>query len=239
MKLVFASDLHILGDDDPLYQKVLTVIDQQVDSGDVLVLGGDIFDLFVGDRPVFIQRYRLFFQALSRACARGATVHYIEGNHDFHLKRAFQEISCLQLHDDEVTLKMGGKKFYIAHGDQVDRKDYGYRLLRWFFRSRLMKWFSHSAPSAWMEKIGQKSGEVSKSINTVSVHPRLRPVFHQFAQEKISQGYDYVILGHSHDCDEAFFGGGQYINNGFPRTDGAILIWNEGDTKISRLPLNN
>lgn len=248
MNLFILSDLHIFDEGDPLYLALLQFLKQRPVLGDVVVFAGDVFDLLVGSKPIFQKKYRLFFHALSEAERRGVKIHYIEGNHDFLLERAFDLIPSLQVHPQEVSLELGGRKFLIIHGDTVDRSDYGYRAIRAFFRSPVMKGLVTVMPGEWLEKIGQASSRYSRSQKPglfselpLERRERLRCVYRSFAAQKIVNGYDFVAMGHCHDLDEMSFTfgdtEGQYINVGFPRVHRSILSWTLGDQKIHREPL--
>jgi UDP-2,3-diacylglucosamine hydrolase len=243
--LYAVSDLHILGPDDPLYRSLLKLLREQAKPGDTVVLAGDLFDLFVGNKKVFVERYRGFLEALGEAGRGGVRIHYIEGNHDFHLRRVFAAIPGLQLHSHDFDLELGGRKFHFSHGDLADRKDYGYRVLRAVFRSPFMKAFVTLAPGSVVEWIGTTSSrksQASKPRLPTSLPPGrmeyLRNVYRSYAAEHLARGCDYVVMGHCHDLDEKCFlidgRPGQYMNVGFPRVHGSFLSWSPGDEKIHR-----
>lgn len=228
-----------------MYRSLLDLIRTRVQSGDILVLAGDIFDLFVGDKKLFRERYREFFDEIAAAGARGASVEYIEGNHDFLLRRAFRGLPRVTVHSSEVLLRLDGRRFFIAHGDLVDSGDYTYRALRATFRSAPFHAFVWALPGQWVDRIGNRSSRYSRdqkpklsaSLPTEKIE-RLRNTYRSFAAEKIAQGYDFVVLGHCHDLDEMKFSidgrPGQYINVGFPPVHGSFLSWSSGDESIGR-----
>lgn len=251
MRLFFASDLHINGNTDPLYQSFLQLIREGVRQGDVLVLGGDIFELFVSDKKIFLQRYCDFLLELRRAGERGVVIHYIEGNHDFLIKRALRGFPGLSVHHREFSLCLEGKTFYLAHGDLVDRSAYGYRLLRRLFRCLLVRTLIQVLPGKWVDEFGRKSSETSKRLRQKSHEymvegqqagarsERLRKLFRNFAARRIAEGFDYVILGHSHDLDEMSFKVeerlGQYMNSGYPPIHGSFIVWDSSERDLMRV----
>jgi len=245
MSLISVSDLHISSTQDPLYRSLLSLIETRLKSGDIFVLAGDIFDLFVGNKKVFVGRYQEFFDSLQAASVRGVKIHYIEGNHDFQIKHVFSRIEGLQVHPRDVLIEMNGKRFFFSHGDLVDPKDYGYFALRAFLRSPVMKAFVTVMPGRVIAAIGnamsatsQKKGPRLPANLPTPQMERLRILYRSFAAEKLSQGYDFVVMGHCHDLDEMQFniGGrpGQYINIGYPRAHGSFVSWHEGDAVIGR-----
>jgi UDP-2,3-diacylglucosamine hydrolase len=245
MPLLAVSDLHIHGPDDPLYGSLLALLRDRATPGDVVVLAGDIFDLFVGDKQVFVRRYSAFLAGLEEAASRGVRIHYIEGNHDFHVRGAFERFPGISVHGDGLSVELGGKRFYFDHGDRADRRDYGYRVLRGFFRSPVMKALVRAVPGTWLDRFGRASSRRSRGSKPALLEDlprerldRLRRVYRSYAAEKLAEGYDYVVMGHCHDLDEMSFtiGGraGQYVNVGYPRAHGSFLSWAPGDPLIQR-----
>ncbi len=248
MSLSVVSDLHISSEQDPVYESLLKLLREKVSRGDTLVLAGDLFDLFVGNKGVFLRRYERFFEELAQAAARGVRLHYIEGNHDFLIRRAFKNIPEIEVHGHHVALELQGRRFYVAHGDTVDRADYGYRALRVFFRSPVMKAVVAVAPGSWVDTLGRSSSHHSrhrKPLLTTELPIEraeyLRKVFRSYAAERLSEGYDFVVLGHCHDLDQMRFkiGGrcGQYMNVGFPRIHKSYVRWLPGEEEIHRAPM--
>ena len=247
MSLFFISDLHITGPKDPHYGALLRVLNERAQTGDVVVLAGDIFDLFVGDKSVFTERYQEFLNTLESTAKKGVTLHYIEGNHDFLLGGVLRKIQGIRLHSAEVEILHGDRRFFTAHGDLVDQADYPYLLLRGFFRSPVMKLLVRAVPGRWLDEFGRFSSSQSRKRHrrsqpdpqkSLQRMERLRRVYRSFAAEKLALGFDFVVLGHCHDLDEMSFkiDGrlGQYVNIGFPKNHGSFLSWTPGDEKIHR-----
>ena len=245
MPLYAVSDLHIRGTDDPLYRSLLLLLRDRACPGDTVVLAGDLFDLFVGNKKIFRERYHEFLEVAGAAGQRGVRIHYIEGNHDFQLKGVFFKIPGIVIHAREFEIELGGKRFFFSHGDLVDQKDYGYRALRFFFRSIIMRTFIAVLPDAWIEWIGQTSSRRSSQAKPrlPSALPAdrlqyLRNTYRSFAADRLAHGADYVVMGHCHDLDEKCFvidgRPGQYVNVGYPRVHGSFLSWSPGDEKIAR-----
>lgn len=249
MSLLIISDLHIQNTSDPTYLALLDLLRHRALPGDTVVLAGDIFDLMVGGKSFFQEKYSAFFKALEDGVARGVEFHYIEGNHDFLIQRLFKGIPGISVCPREVSLKIGQRRFFIVHGDTVDRKDYGYRLLRALLRSSLMRLLVLIFPGEWMDWIGTRLSRYSRERKPLQIgelpldrRERLRCAYRSFAAEKLAQGYDFVAMGHCHDLDEMSFniGGrtGQYINVGYPPVHGSILRWIPDEERIQREPMS-
>lgn len=249
MNLLVVSDLHILGSEDPIYLSLLKLLSaENCVQNDIVVMAGDIFDVFVGNKRIFHRRYREFFQALSMASDRGVKFHYIEGNHDFLLKDAFSGIRNLVVHAEEMSLELSGKRFLILHGDTANPGDQGYLRLRAAFRSPLMKGFVKVTPDLALDAAGKLSSRYSRERRTSGIEnlstarlEAMRAVYRRYAQERFEKGYDFILMGHCHDPDEMTFESsgrrGQYLNMGFPPTQGTYLRWTMGNAQVNRAPL--
>lgn len=247
MKLLVLSDLHIQDANDPLYSSLLHVLGSEAQPQDTVVLAGDVFDLFVGGKEVFLRRYSAFFEMLKALVRRGVQVHYIEGNHDFLLKRVFKEAG-VPLHEASVELKLEDRSIYVAHGDLVDRSDWLYLFSRAFYRSWFFRLFVRLAPGRFIDWLGKTLSRQSRNRKPllpaelpIERRERLRKVYRSFAAERIAEGFDFVVLGHCHDLDEMEFQvagrRGHYANMGYPRAHGSYLVWQPGDPKIMRTAL--
>lgn len=249
MSLYVISDLHIRGSEDPVYHSLLTLLRDRATRDDTVVMAGDIFDLFVGGKKVFLERYQEFFRQAQLALQRGVKLHYIEGNHDFLLNRAFRVTPGLRLHADDFFIELESKRFFFIHGDTVNKRDYAYRFLRFFMRSPLMRFLIGAVPGSWVDWVGSQSSRYSRETRPEAAGAapllvgeggleKLRIIYRSYAAEKLAQGYDFVVMGHCHDLDEMSFRigerTGQYINVGYPRVHGSFLSWSPGDSKIQR-----
>jgi UDP-2,3-diacylglucosamine hydrolase len=225
------SDLHLSSPDSPLYRSFLDTLNEPQSAADAVVFAGDIFDLFVGNSSYFIHKHSEFLNALQRLSAKGVSLYYIQGNHDFHLDRAFEGLS-VKILDSELILG----KIYIAHGDLVDQEDRGYLILRKLFRSSFIQHLSHLLPGGIVKMIGesmsrshdQKQKDLAK---TYSEAPPVRKIFRQFAEQKKAEGFEFVILGHCHDFDDL---NPFYFNMGYPPVHRQYLHWSADSNSVKR-----
>lgn len=225
------SDLHLADPQSPLYQSFILALEEPDSPSDAVVFAGDIFEIFVGKSEYFIERNKSFLDAIRALHQRGVSLYYIEGNHDFHLEKAFGDVPVMLL-DSELVLG----RLYIAHGDLVDQADQGYLRMRRFFRSKGFRKFVDLLPGKAVQWIGEaiaRSHEQKEQDlpNAPGKVPAIRPVFRAFAEEKKRQGFDFVILGHCHDLDDLqpF-----YFNMGYPPVHRQFLYWSAESNSVKR-----
>ena len=229
MALYFISDLHLRGDVEPKARAFAAFLAKETCAGDIVVLGGDIFDLFVGDKAFFRTVFAGVITAIKGAASRGAQVYFLEGNHDFHVRAVFSGDAPVDVRTDEFALEWDGKKIWVCHGDEINRRDYGYLFLRfitrtWFFRALL-----GALPGSWIAAIGGWSSGVSREYSDVARADAgrieaTRALFREYARAKTSAGFALVLIGHSHIADNLSFGAsggshGAYVNLGFKQRE--------------------
>jgi UDP-2,3-diacylglucosamine hydrolase len=234
MRLWIFSDLHLTDSASPLYLSFLRILHEPTTLNDCVVFSGDIFDLLVGDSPYFHDKFQGFFMAIERLASLGVKLHYIEGNHDFHLRKHFPP--AVHFHEESVVIKdlthEPAKRIYIAHGDLVDQADTSYLKLRKILRAKPVEVLSGLIPGRLIDKIGnvfsrplsRKSGDLPEYWPSER-REKLRAVFHQFAKQKRDEGYDYIVLGHCHDLDQV---APYYFNMGYPLVHGQYLFYHDG-----------
>lgn len=235
------SDIHITNSKDPAYSKLIDLIHKTV-PGDVFYLGGDIFDFLVGDQPALRHEYSQFFSLIVDKKKSGVRFLYVEGNHDFHLDFLADEI---EVSSESFSLDFGGKRFYLAHGDLVDQEDKKYLILRSIFRSAFIRFTARALPDRAVLWVGDKASEASRNRNPRLLDERgpeslerIRKKFRRFSEDKIKEGFHFVVLGHCHDLDEKEFnsssGQGHYMNIGYPKKHGRYVYWEPGLTRLER-----
>lgn len=240
MKVRFISDVHITDASDPFYQRLLAWI-RLGEFGDTLIFGGDIFDLMVGFRPGFIERYGDFFSEVGAALERGVEVYYIEGNHDFDLQGIFSrypqfkriERGFFIAHSENV-------RTWFEHGDLADPSDWSYQLWRAGVRSPPLRWVRQKVSDPLLWQIGSKLSQVSHYSNREMSDTNRQKYFHH-ALEKFHLGYQFVVMGHCHDPHEYSVRIGDlnhgYWNLGYPKRDLTYLQFDSSKQTWVRQPL--
>jgi len=211
-----------------------------------MVFAGDIFDLMVGSKEIFRQQYNLFFEMLATLGTQGVHLHYIEGNHDFHISGLFSKKPKVQVHLENVSLELDGKRFFVSHGDTANRADRKYLAYRRVMRSVPVHLLAQALPGRLVQKMGSRLSQASRSRGdrleycaTGEAAERLRAIYRSYAVEKMQEGYDFVVLGHCHDRDEMRFSIGErtahYMNVGYPPTHRSVVGWVSGSDRLIRL----
>ena len=223
--MIYVSDLHLRSQNDEQGQRFLKFLQLCKSEGvHTFILGGDIFDLFVGASGVFRSQFKRIIDAIGALADTGTKVYYLEGNHDFHLQAVFAAHSNVAIQENDFSLEFAGNKIWVSHGDLIDPDDKGYRLLRAITRSAIFTFLIKFIPGFLVHQIGVWSSRKSRNYNNLErlsdgQRKNTRDKFFGFARGMIAQGFDFVLVGHSHLPDEQQLAttgkSGMYINLGF------------------------
>jgi UDP-2,3-diacylglucosamine hydrolase len=199
-RVVFIPDAHLRdpGDDD--YRDMTAFLDELIEDlspSDAVVIMGDLFDFWIGFRYVVPYRHLPILQRLHALSAKGVTIHYTEGNHDFNVGPFFTEFIGAHVHPDPWEFMHSGMRIYVAHGDQVNTKDRGYRLLRVLERSLPFRLIYLLTPPFVIERIARAMSRASR-VYTDTKKDDKEKLGREFAVARFFDAYDAVVLGHFH-----------------------------------------
>jgi len=211
VKAIFFSDAHIDKNDTQKISFVEKFIDDVCSDADIVFILGDLFEFYHGYEGYIFPWYRSITESFKTLVEKGKTVYFIEGNHEFKMGAFFERYTGTRcVHN--ITMDIEGKKTYISHGYEIS-KFYLTKFLKTPFVSWIMDTLGPKitwsiASSARIFLSNKKKPYNSKAFN----------LFREYALKKFNDGYDVVVLGHSHMADkfEHQSGGGikQYFNTG-------------------------
>lgn len=199
MRTVFIADAHLQDPADTNYRLLLRFLDSLAGNTATLFIMGDLFEFWLGYRSNPFPHYVPILDKLRELHAGGMEIVYFEGNHDFHMGPFFSEALNARVFPGPATMELEGKRFYLCHGDQINHRDYGYRILRFILHNRLTRSIIPLVPAAVAIAIAERMGKRSKRR-----HPERRQrwdygeILREFAAARFREGYDAVVAGHFH-----------------------------------------
>jgi len=223
----FFSDAHLgLGsreENQERERRIVKFLNRVVSDGERLFIVGDLFDYWFEYRSVVPKGWIRLLGKLAELSDRGIKIIYVNGNHDFWMDDYFTRELGIEVHKDPIEITILGKKFYIHHGDGLLKKDRGYRILKSVLRNRfnialysiihpdltnaLARWSSRTS----RKHTGNKTFEGNDMVG--------------FAERKLHQGFDYVVMGHDHRPTVRNFGRGVYVNLGDWITENSFAVF--------------
>lgn len=212
----FLSDLHLgakyLADKLGNEKRMVRFLDSVKGDAETIYLLGDILDYWYEYKTVVPRGFVRFFGKLAELADSGVKIYWITGNHDVWLFDYLSSEIGLTVLKTHITIEMGGKRFFLSHGDDVGKRPLMYRFMRFCFYNRVCqvlyaaihpRWTSCIA-TGWSaeNRTSRKQAEVNEAIerNVVALE--------NFAGEytKAHGAVDYFVFGHLHTarvCDMA------------------------------------
>ena len=218
-KIYFVSDTHLgapaLDNNDYRERLFAGWLDLIKNDAAELYLMGDIFDFWFEYQKVVPRGFSRVLGRLADISDAGTSVHFFTGNHDLWVFDYLPDEIGLTLHRNEYITEIGGKKFFLAHGDGFDPGDKGYLLLKKIFTSKKLQWlFARLHPNFafFLAHYWSRSSRLSKIDNEEEFKVKNEAMF-KFAENFLQKEWvDYFIFGHRHRiADVNLHGGSRFI----------------------------
>jgi len=231
MDWLFVGDAHFAFGDGERRRHFFNFIQKNKSTLSTLVLMGDFFDFWFGfrDPSPLTREYADILTLLKRLKSDGVEIIYLEGNHDFRMGSFLSDTLGIKVYDNWAEIDLDGKKVYLSHGDR-SYPTVSHRILTWLLRNKVTYLLISLLGPRIVITVAQwwSSGSRKRSLKESSrVIARLR----KFAQRKVNEGFDTVILAHTHLPEaitmEKRGGEGYYFNVGNWMRDFSYLRYNE------------
>ncbi len=215
-KIYFISDLHLgtgSAESNLERESILVQFLAGLPKGSSLVIVGDLFDYWFEFRQVYQRGFFRTLNAIYECTARGVDVHYLIGNHDFFHRDFFSKELGVNLIEDHLILLSNGCRVFTAHGDGYVKNDHGYRILKAVLRNKTVQFFYgliHPDLGLW---IARSTSKGSRHYTGQKDYGKVDGLV-EAAEQKMKEGYDFVIFGHSHKRKFVECGEGHYVNLG-------------------------
>jgi UDP-2,3-diacylglucosamine hydrolase len=214
------------------------------DRAESLYIVGDLFDYWFDYRSVIPREFVRTVGAIAALADAGVRVEYVIGNHDFGHKDFFEGELGVHVHHDDIERTIAGRRCYISHGDGKAFNDTGYVILKKILRAplsnRIFRFLHpdigigiamrashgsrlHTDKKNYLQKpdgAPVPDGKLPGGANDLPLNPsgkmnREKNGLYVFAENKIvNEGFDLVVMGHSHAPQQVDFPGGTYVNLG-------------------------
>jgi UDP-2,3-diacylglucosamine hydrolase len=221
MRICVISDVHFKYIHDKPHDRennaiALRFLSECVGKYDLMVLNGDIFDLWFDWKYTIIAQYFPILHRLANIRDAGCKLVLISGNHDFWFNSFLSTHLGMRIEDRQYKLQTDGKTMVFAHGDLYTENDTRYKIFRALVRIPVVKsLFSLLHPDLALS-IGAMLSRSSRVRNVCSqVKTRMDSGLRKWAERQINSGCaDIVVLGHNHEPCREDISGGVYANCG-------------------------
>ena len=170
-----------------------------------LILMGDIFDALFGGIQKTIDKNQEAISSINEL-SQNIEVIYLEGNHDFNLKKIFPHAKVFKIQEQPLEGRVNNKKVLLAHGDFDGAL--GYKIYTYLIRNKFILNFLNLFDGYILNKL-------DKYLNKKDDCKKLS-WFEDFIKKRISNNYEceYFIEGHFHQNKTIKIDKINYINLG-------------------------
>ena len=174
----------------------------------LLLLLGDLFHIWVGDRRYETDEIRRLMPELDALRSRGVAVRYVEGNRDFYLRdsdyaRHFDSVS------EELAFEDEGVRYLAVHGDGLDPSDWRYRFWKLASKNAVSRFFSRRLPATLARRF---VGDMERRLQDTNFAHRIRvpeEALRCYGAGRLEEGHDVLLLGHYHQAHRWRVPGGE------------------------------
>lgn len=204
-KAYFASDTHLglppIHSSKERERLFVSWLDQIKSDAQVLFLLGDIFDFWYEYRKVIPKGFTRFLGKLCELSDNGIKIYFFTGNHDVWLFDYLPDEVGLNVIKHHETALINNQNFYLAHGDDLNPKDYGFRILKYCFANRYLQFlFSRIHPNLaftfghWWSKHSRYSKGITENFLGEDKEHQI-----VFAKKMLlKKHFQYFVFGHRH-----------------------------------------
>lgn len=216
-KAYFASDFHLgapAEEESALReQKIVSWLDRISEDAQIVFLVGDLFDFWFEYRHVIPKGYVRFLGKLAQLSDSGIDIIVFTGNHDIWIDTYLEKQLGAQIVKTSQSFELANKKFYVAHGDGFDPKDWKFKIVKKVFTNRVCQaLFRLLHPdlgiflaNTWSSSSREDFQNPNDDIHLIEHSNNIENQCH----------HDYYIYGDCHyDKSEKLNGGAEYFNLG-------------------------
>ena len=203
LPIYFISDIHlnVNGKDFDKEKRIYlsNFFQNIIDNDGTLFIVGDLFDYWFEYKYFIPKNYFDILSKINEMKTRGIDINFIPGNHDYWIKNFGYDELFTNIYPNGAKIMINDKKIFVSHGDGILKNDYGYRFLKTILRNKFFIFsFSLIHPDLGYiiaKKFSKKNFSKPISHDKINI---LKEKLTAFSNNKINDGFDYIILGHYH-----------------------------------------
>ncbi len=200
--IYFISDVHLgsagpAGDDQRKILRLRELFGLISGPQDRLFILGDLFDFWFEYRTVVQKEHLEVIGLLKELRSRKVAIDLLVGNHDFWAGDFLARDLGITVHRQPLALEVDGKRMFLAHGDGMGKGDLGYKVLKVVLRNPFTIWLYRLLHPDLGVPLAKWFSQISRRHLTRDMHLDPGPMI-EAARVKFSQGFDHVLIGHTH-----------------------------------------
>lgn len=221
-KIYFASDFHlgVPNKEKSLERekKIIRWLDQISPNAQAIFILGDIFDFWFEYRHAIPKGYIRLLGKFAELTDKGIPITFFTGNHDMWMFDYFPKELNIPVIRDPISVELGGKKFFLGHGDGLGPGDQGHKLLKKVFANKIcqgMFGLVHPNIGIGVANFWSRKSRISNTQREDVFLGDQEWLLSFCRDTQVQNPHDYYIFGHRHlPLDIPFAPDSRYINLG-------------------------
>jgi UDP-2,3-diacylglucosamine hydrolase len=162
-----------------------------------LILMGDLFQAWIGSPRFETPDIKAVVDKLRVLRRQGLRIDYVEGNRDFFLAGSpYADAFNVVL---EVAFEAGGTRYLAVHGDGLNDRDWQYRFWRKLSKSPPVRFAVFRIPHALAHRMVHSTEQRLSRTNFKHKANVPEEAIRRYAERRLAEGHDVLILGHFHE----------------------------------------
>ncbi len=195
MSIVFVGDVHLQPQGTDKDRRFLDFLRSHRSLESVYLLG-DIFDYWIGPKMLKGGDYLDVLDGFAALAKSGVKLWWIHGNRDYLIEEKFAKRTGVKILGDGVTLSLGGRTVYAAHGDFIYNKNSNYTAYRRLMNFAIPQKIFTAIPRAVSSGMARGFKVVSKK--TTPSYRWTKDEIVKGAKRHFERGAEVLICGHIH-----------------------------------------
>ena len=185
-------------------RRLVRFLDSIKEKAGAVYLLGDMFDYWYEYKYVVPKGYTRLLGKLSELTDLGVEVHFFTGNHDIWAFDYLEKECGVILHFQPVTVELGDKIFFLAHGDGLGDPNPTFKLLRAIFHNRFCQILFSAIHPRWGMEFGLSWAKQSRLKHEAEDPPQYlgenKEHLVLFAKDYLHThpNVNYFLFGHRH-----------------------------------------
>ena len=204
--IYFISDAHLgsllVRDPRAHEKKLVDWLNSIKSDATAIYLLGDMFEFWYEYRTVVPKGFVRFFGKLAELTDAGVEIHFFTGNHDIWTFGYLEKEAGLIIHREPLTVQLGSKRFFLAHGDGLHAEEKGFQIIRKIFHSTLAQKLFRYVPAQWGQTFGYNWSKNNRK-KIMHLDSKFKGEENEslvvFAKKYVqTHNVDFMIFGHRH-----------------------------------------
>jgi len=236
MKVIIVSDFHLKYDEDleakERKERIISFLSKLNRKVDILILNGDIFDLWYSWEKVIIKDYFSILKVLVNLIENGTKIKLVSGNHDFWFNGFLEKDLGIEIYNENLIENYNGLKTFVSHGDLFTTNDNRYKIFRFLIRKSFMKFLFKLIHPDLSLSIGKFLSRSSRNRRTIKRIKYKKESGLIQSAKRLLRDYDLVVMGHTHEPKKVILENGLYINSGDWIDHNSYVLINNGKADL-------